>query len=442
MIKEDYYRLALASGAYRRTDWVYSVFTELDIAEELPAKLYPFYTFKSRDKKIFSLIPKDPSDFNCKELEQVEITDYSGDGPLLHVYDDLVIGPDQFINVLEPVKTTYGRALINCYVLIFPFGSKIPFKDDELYADKIESIVASKLHATPEDGSERDPKLFYVDELLRFNNAANNLTSFNDVFVNSFSEKCIVPADGIAELKRQLLEEYGDRINDPVVLSEVEKKMIDYYKKYMEGDSSTDLLNTSSKSYSIVFKKLYMMLGSEEALDEGVQTEPIVKSLDEGWDLTKIDTLNTITRAGSFKRGARTALGGELVKWLFRISSNVRILEGDCGSTTGLPFKVTESNVKRLAGFSIIEKGNLVKLDENNVSSYIGRIVILRSPMYCKFDKTDYCSVCAGERLSKNPTGASAAISNLGSVIMYIFMKAMHGKALATKKIDFNRTII
>jgi hypothetical protein len=39
--------------------------------------------------------------------------------------------------------------------------------------------------------------------------------------------------------------------------------------------------------------------------------------------------------------------------------------------------------------------------------------------------------------LAANPTGLSAAVSELGSAFLGIFMSKMHGKSLKTAKVDY-----
>ena len=84
-------------------------------------------------------------------------------------------------------------------------------------------------------------------------------------------------------------------------------------------------------------------------------SQPITKSLAEGWDITKFPEMMDGSRAGSYSRGAETMLGGEQVKWLLRTSSNMRITQKDCGSRLGYRMQVTPTTIKQLVGFSIVD---------------------------------------------------------------------------------------
>ena len=56
-------------------------------------------------------------------------------------------------------------------------------------------------------------------------------------------------------------------------------------------------------------------------------------------------------------------------------------------------------------------------------------------------DKTDFCHVCVGKRLSNNPTGLSVAITSYGSTMMYINMKAMHSSTISVARMDIEKEI-
>lgn len=454
MNKADFYRLALKSFAFRAVDWVNSVFCEISNEETFPTPLYPFFIHKDVENKIYFYKPHTPDStvydrpegYGAGEGEWVLVDDYPGEGALFHMYERLTIGPEDFMNVKASIETTYARAFFNSIAVIYPLGTKskmIPFKNDIIDIAQIEDVIASRLVSMPDDDNEpRDENLIYIDEMLRFKNTAMELTNFNPIFVPSLSEKAIVTPPGTRELRDQLFAEAGDKLGDPAVMAQIEDRVIEHMKAYFKGDPAEVLINTSAKSYKIVLKKLYIMLGSEEGLIEGEYTKPILKSLSEGWDIKSMPTMNTLTRSGSFKRGAQTAFGGELVKWLFRLASNVRVIDGDCGSTMGVRQVLPPgAKANKYIGNSIVTESGPLLLTSENIAQYAGKAVIRRSTQYCQLTHTDYCTVCCGERLADNKTGASAAIANIGSIFQGIFMKAMHGKAMATKRVSFKETI-
>ena len=187
-------------------------------------------------------------------------------------------------------------------------------------------------------------------------------------------------------------------------------------------------------------KKKFLDFGMEGGMDE-TQTSPFIgESLSEGLNLKHWPVFNNYQRAGSYNRGANTVLGGEAVKWLFRAASNIRILPGDCGSTIGIPQPLTKSNIEKFLGNTfILEDGTNVKLkNRTDAEQYMGRKLLRRSPMFCNYDRNDYCMVCMGDKLSINPEAMPLNIAEEGSTINTIFMKAMHGKVLETERLTID----
>ena len=135
-------------------------------------------------------------------------------------------------------------------------------------------------------------------------------------------------------------------------------------------------------------------------------------------------------------------LGGESVKWLLRASSNIMVAQEDCGTRLGNLVEVTNDNYKRLTGFWLVSGTTDTLVTDNEAAGkYLGKVVTVRSPMFCKLDKTDYCSRCVGKRLSDTPTGLSSAVSEYGSAFLGIFLAAAHGKQLTLAKMNYKTAI-
>jgi len=130
------------------------------------------------------------------------------------------------------------------------------------------------------------------------------------------------------------------------------------------------------------------------------------------------------------------------VKWLLRASSNITVVGDDCGSTLGVETVVNQADLKSYVGFTFLTTDGKVKIEKTeDCGPYLGKKIMVRSPMYCKLDKTDYCITCTGDKLSSNPTGLSLAVSEYGSAFLGIFMKAAHAKSLSLAKMDYKTAI-
>lgn len=434
MHKLEFFLKALKAKAYQNKSWTISAFAIIhEDKDKWKSNPYPYRVVQTPSGSFFV----DPE--NNMELTPIE--GYSLGSPIFTFKDRIELKAGDLLNLKQDIVSTLGNVLFNQICLVYGFGDKIPFINKRVVMSNLENYIASKLEDTPKKEEDRQPDRLYVDEYLRFVNAVFDLTNFTQLCVWGATEKVISAPPGIAAFKKKLIEENKDRITDSTVIANIDKALVAYDAEYLKGDPGENFL-LSNKSRSIVRKKKFLMYGAEPGLDDSVKLDPITNSLEEGWDISKFPAMNNALRAGSFNRGAQTELGGESVKWLLRASSNIIINSNDCGTTVGKPFAVTQSNHKKLVDFSIVtEDGHKLIENEEESGQYIGKYLMVRSPMYCKLDKTDYCKVCVGKKLAQNPTGLSMVVSEYGSSFLSIFMSAAHAKQLSLQKMDLHEVL-
>ena len=383
----------------------------------------------------------DPEVLQPNPINLTPIEGYSIGSPIFGFKDRILLKAGDVLNLDKDIETTLGNLLFNIICLVNAFGKKIPYINKNVSVGEIEDLIAANLFDTPKPGEQRDDQKYYVDEYLKFVNAVFYLTNFSQLCVWGATEKVLTPPPGIVEFKNALLKKYEGQLHDSTVLAKIDDELIRFDSEYLKGDPGENFL-ISAKSRKIVRKRKFLMYGGEAGLDESTKIDPITNSLDQGWQLEKFPAMNNALRAGTFNRGAQTELGGESVKWLLRASSNIVVASDDCRTTVGRPFDVTAKNHKKLIDFTVLINNESVFVkDEEQSSSYIGTKLMVRSPMYCKMDKTDFCKACVGRKLSENPTGLSMTISEYGSAFLSLFMKAMHGKSLDMVKLDIKASI-
>jgi hypothetical protein len=437
MKKSDFFLAAMRAQEYRRRAWVVSAFSLIQEAPDAWQKNPYAYRVVQTPSGHFFVDPD-----NSNHLSPIEGTE-AGQPPL-SFKERLTLQAQTFEGLLpndaQELETNYGNALFNYTAVAYPFGKKLPYQVGRVSPGQMEDLIIDRLKDTPKEGEPRNDQDIYVDEYLKFTNAMFYLAGFTQLCVPATTKKTMTPAPGIVELKERLLEENKERLHDPAVIAKIQEQLIAYDRAYMKGDPGENFL-IGRKSFQVVRSKMFGMHGAETGLSESVDVELIRNSLSQGWDIEKFPAMNNSLRAGSFNRGAQTALGGESVKWLLRASSNIAVTQDDCGSRLGNTFHCDGSNFKWLLGFWVIKPSGDEQVTAENVSNYIGKTVSVRSPMYCKLDKTDYCAHCVGQRLAENPTGLSAAISEYGSAFLAIYMAAAHGKQLTLAKMDFKTAI-
>jgi hypothetical protein len=441
MNKREFYLKALAAGAYLTTAWNIACFSLIaEGAEDWKKKPYPYRIVQLPNAHYF---------VNPENTEELVLIDDCKPGHPLFVRNELIhLEHGDLENIYNPVDTTYGNVLANQIMLVRPFGNKIPFMVGHISTKKIEAIIEQRLQerpvselalveaTTPDDASVLPINApIYIDEYLKFCDGAFSLVAYTQLFTPADTRKTMTAPPGLKEYRDKLIAENKGRLHDRAVVADISKKLQEFDAAYLKGDRGEDFM-TSKKSREIVRPRLFLMYGAETGIEEKVDVDLIERSLTEGWDVTKFPTMNNTLRAGSFNRGKQTELGGEAVKDLFRASGNLKISSPDCGSTVGLPSFFREGDGERLIGFNAIDdKGGITKITQENVGSYLGKVIRLRSSMTCKNDHTDYCEVCLGDRLANNPTGLSMAVADYGSAFLAIYMSAAHSKGIQIQKL-------
>lgn len=439
MLKRDLFIAAMKAELYRNRAWVTSAFVLIAEGPE-DWKKDPFlyrivqtqtgHFFVNQERQLEAIEDaKDPraAAFNIKEL----LTIKKGDIPNLYE---------------ESLKTSYGNYFFNWLILVWPFGGKFAYVNDRISPSGVEKMILPRLKDDPKPGDPKPKSIernmpIYVSEYLKYVEAAYFTMGFTQLWVPADTEKTLVPPPGLKEFRAKVYAQYTpEQLKDPAIIAEIDKQLVAYDAAFLKGDDSEGFL-ISTKSRAQVRRKLFLQIGGEAGLNEKEGIDNIATSLDEGWDPNKFATMQNATRAGSFNRGAQTALGGEAVKWLLRVSSNMIVAKDDCGTRLGYPTPLTDKNIKKYIGFHVVSKTGHDTITEETQGEYLGKTVMVRSPMFCNLEKTDYCTVCVGPRLALNPTALSAAVTGYGSKFMQLFLAAAHGQRLETAHMDFREVL-
>lgn len=430
MLKRDYFIEALNNEASLERDWVLSCFsvTDYPLMEEVSLQdCYPYQLLKS--KKDDSLLY-----YVKKEKDGVEtLTGYVVNQPLFAFSDNLELTIGELTNVDRDIKTTYGNALVNSVVVIYPFKDKIPFITGKFDGDVIISIVVKNLKDTPTDDEERDSKAFYIDEVEKCANAATYMEAFSLISVPTTSEKTMVANPAVSKLRDELLNKHKHELDNPAVIANIQEQMVKLDKESFKGDKATGFY-LSGKAYNIVRMRKFGMMGLIGGIGD-VKPSLVTASLAEGWDKTKINSYIDDIRAGSYARGKTTAISGYGVKLVNSVFQSVTIEEKDCGVKKGNRVKVTEHNYGSFVGrYMVAESGKPISITSDLARSLIGKTISVRTPMLCKTKPPAFCATCAGDSISMLPKSVHITASDINSIYMNLAMKSMHGKSLSTAK--------
>lgn len=432
MDKQEYLIKAIQAQCYTRKEWMINAFSlTASDPEQYLTDPYPYRLVQS----VTGFYYVDPT---LATVGLTKISDAKPNTQLFHFKDSITVTKDIYPTISAPIESVLGNLLVNLICIHSVFGSKVSYVNKPFSIKSIEREIAAKLVDAPTDAqAPRDPAVIYVDEYIKFVDSLTYLKGWSQLCVQGATYTTWTPPPGIKKYKAELLAKYAGRLNDPNVLAEIDKALIAYDANYLKGDPGGELYAGSKKSREVVRKKLFLTLGAEEGIVVSNKADTSVNSLEEGWEIKNLPTLNNSLRAGSFNRGSQTQLGGLLTKQLLRATANLTINSVDCGTKAGILRYVSESDYNRLVGITIVVNGQNVYIkDAEQAKSYVGKSILKRSPMYCKSSKTDFCKGCIGDLLSRNPQGLSLALADYGSAILLLFLAKMHGSSLVLVKLD------
>lgn len=320
----------------------------------------------------------------------------------------------------DTVVTDVGKFFCNKLLLAEPFGDLIPYINEPFNIGKIDDMVANLLLAGK---ATREMYNTYMNNGFWFGTDGSIATA-------CWSEKSLTTDPNLPKRRQELLEKYKNNLHDPTAALAIEKELIEMDKAYLKGDTSEPFYAvTAGKSYGEARKKMYGIFGLGVAFGQkkGVY-DFTAHSLEDGWEPGDLAIVANDVRRGSYGRSMETAKGGEQTKLVLRMFQEVKMEEGDCGSTTGLLVTLTERNYKFYIGRYLVS-GTM--LTEENIKTYLGKEVEIRSPMFCK--SKNYCSKCCGEFFRQLKT-ENIGMQSLAvcSTFVGIAMKTMHASSLKT----------
>lgn len=433
MLRRQFFIEAMQERLWADREWVIRAFslTELPFSDVLAEEdRKPYTLVKVKGKREYYCI--DPNSDTPQPIDDSDVTE-----ALYRLNDRIVLNPGDLENVKATVETRLGNVLVNCMVFVYAFGGKIPFKTGRL-TGKIDNEVSKLLADEPADPSKRDPTKIYPDELMRYNNGLNALGALALLGVPSCTPQALVANPAVLKRRDELLEINKDNLT-PATIAGISKELAELDRQGFK-DTDAELFFISEKLVNISRQKSKYMYGVEDGLIPEDSTF-IVKPLGQGVSLSNLPVINDGIRNASYNRGNQTAMGGTRVKEFYRVFQNTKVAEPDCGSKFGLMWLIEETEFEPLEGRYFVDPVSKkpVLCTKENLKPFMGKILYIRSPMVCKTKGYSYCAICVGDTLALNPDGLHVELSNVGSIFMNTFMKAMHGRVLATQRYDFRK---
>lgn len=431
MTKDEYFFQAIKHNAWHRKDWLVEILGIVTANEVKGDPKRPYALFTKTDGTRVTFHPSD--------LEtEVPVTGAPLGEALINPKDTVTINAHSGIEnytAEESVETTYGTIILNLLLLVYPFGSKVPYQNAPYNFKKAERVIASLFKDLPEEGNEREEGIIYYDDYLKYSEAADMLRGLGYLVNPSGSEKTFTVSPEVIKLRNELYEKHKHELHNPAIISLIAQQLEKADKSSMKGDISEGFF-LGGKIWSVARMKTFIMLGLEPTLSSEVPTKPVLKSLAEGWDVEALPEMINGQRYGSYARGKLTEFGGVIVKLMSQAFRDTSITEDDCGSKEGIPIKVHKNYIKLLEGQYVV--GDDTPVSSEDLLKNEGKTLLFRSPSRCLTVAPGYCAVCVGTKYAKNRRGLSIAATTQGSIFMGISMARMHGKAMKTVELDLN----
>lgn len=368
---------------------------------------------------------------NKKDLEKIDLD--IRDDQIVGVHDLVSVTKTQCPNLDKDSEVYFGELLANFIILVKSFGSAMPFVHGEFSISDIEKRIVEKM---PDKIS-----VHQVNDL--FPSAIKFMEQLAAVFSFSSTETSITEAPGTSELKEKLLsDKFKGAEKDPVRYLEFEAEMQKHDDKYINSDPNSSIF-IRGKIRDIARKKLFLAQGVEAGLGEKKQSDPMTKSLKEGWALNKKEIISNLTSSVSagFSRGWMTRVAGYGGKTLIRAMNHYEIKKGDCGSVLGVKRRITPANRHLFAGAAYLKGSKWIRLEGSDHTGLDG-MYETRSMGLCKSPDPFVCSECAGPYLSLNKNRISSASADIAAALLMMRMKAMHGIAPKTVTYKVNDALL
>lgn len=355
--------------------------------------------------------------------------------------DTMTLTPKEYF-VKENTETTVGRFIYNKYIVeACGLQDILGYINVALSDSNNNKFVESKLSAALiEDDITNDQFVQYID---RRDNLGMTL---NSVICTSFTKKSILPIKSVMKKKAELFKKHDKELKEGNIhVSEmIEKELVSMSKKELKGDAGMDLFDSEARGNFSSYKNMYLFKGATPNRQTGGY-DILRSALIEGIRKEDIPPMGTAIVTGQYPKSIGTGESGYITKQLLA-SMQGEVLDEpntDCGTKLGLKMKIEPGREKDFLYRYIIEGDKLVKLDYSNLNKYSGKIVNMRSIMYCKGVNGNrgrtICSRCGGElsyRLGNRNIGLATA--KISGALLKMGMKKFHSSNLASKPIDID----
>lgn len=332
------------------------------------------------------IINKDPSTFDptfiFKDCGMAKLKS----GRKYYHYDKVIV-PKGFMGLKSNTESTLGRLIVN--KIIF---SLIP---------DLEYINKPMNKSTVITTFEKIRNMFLYKKitmeqlercLIVYEDFGFRMASF---IIPSFDISTMVPTKAFKDKRDSLLNQHKEELdkNNIYVAKDIENEMIKFAKNEYKDYDCMEWYNSAASgkmSYGGDFKVSNIFVGTMPVSLGGgfnVSTSNYI----DGMKPEEMHLAASQLLLGAFNRAKKTAVGGYYAKQAIQIFESLRALVygSDCKTKDGISSLIDSPN-DYMGRFTV----DGVEITTDNISEYLGKVVMLRSPIMC--DAPDLCSRCVG----------------------------------------------
>ncbi|PTU25906.1 hypothetical protein Goe21_02840 [Bacillus phage vB_BsuM-Goe21] len=246
-------------------------------------------------------------------------------------------------------------------------------------------------------------------------------------------------------LKKKLIQEHKKALEsgDLIAINKIEKQLVADAKGRVSDIPDYQIYASGARgSFGNNYKNTTLLRGAIKNLANPDQVHISDASLMEGIPPEEIQYYSDIITQASYSRAVGTREGGYESKKLSAAFQNIVLDDegSDCHTKKTVTVELNKGNANMFMYRYIVENNKLVLLTSDNINNYIGKIVNVRSPLYCL--SKQYCSKCAGELYYRLGIRNVGIISNrIGTSLLNASLKAFHDMTLKVVNLDIDKYI-
>ena len=342
----------------------------------------------------------------------------------------------------NPFVTTFGIWIFNIYMLNGFGFSKIVggYVNENLTKKAFGKMHQKILNALIEDK-------ITVENYKKFITHIDFIMPWETFLSPAHSEKLLSCSKEIGKMKAKLIKENQAAVDagDPVVVEQIEKKLLDFALEYLKDDPALDgYLSGAGGTIGNNFKNMYVMKGVVRDPDPNTAKEYncATSSFIDGIAPDEYALLANSLSGGPYSRAKKTELGGYWEK-LIEAAENTVVLAGkgtDCKSDKYIETVLTDDLVGSfMYSYVLKSDGKLEELNSETVDKYKNKKIRVRSTLFCKeYAKTGHvCNMCAGNFFYRRGSeNIGLACSQISTKLKLVSMKAFHDSTVNTTEMD------